>query len=580
MSRLILTLLFIFPLWLAGRSWEIKFSPELSAADAQKISLDGEISGSKKIELKDGTRFVLSKLSGKIARKSKLRAIAYTVIESDQDEERFIGIGADWFFTCFINGKKVLSTEPGGNVYTRVSAYNHFAKIKLQKGKNHLSLYIRPHLYQWKFAFALLPKLDMLPAHSGDRSRLLAALFPPENPGLLRKELVHELSCNKAAITCQFGTPKICGIRYRKSSDSPGQAKIHWNTVSGKRVLRTIHRMKLAGLEPDTEYLYEVVTIDLNRAKIVPASSGKFKTFPDKGVEHDFIIIGDTQVAPDVRQNAVKNMLTLPGGKTADFIVSLGDVANIFDNFEAHYFDFFFDILHRNKCNKPVVIVKGNHEYRGNDAESFDRHFGRSYYSFRHGEVFYIVLDTGEGGENIWKPGSHLLWTDTSELFKEQERWLEKVTSSDEFKNARYRIILAHASPFKYHAKFYAGSIRKLTEKFFFGAAPAHRIDLWLCGHVHYASRFDPATKKLYGFPFKKREKLQVDADDLADINFPVITNDGPGQGGEQLSVTTVKISDSGINVLISTPEGKVIDDVFIEKGKPHTVKSTVLQQL
>ena len=580
MNRIILSLLIVFPLLLGARPWQIKFSPSLSAADAYKISLNGEFSGGKTVEIKDDTRYLLSNLSGKIKRGTKLKAIAYTVIDSDKDQDRFIGVGADWFLTCFINGKNVLSTEPGGNVFTRISAYNHIANIKLKKGKNHLVLYIRPNLYQWKFAFRLMPQLDMLPAHPIDRMRMLSGMFPVENPGLLRKELIHRMSGSRAAVSCQFGTPVICGVRYRKSTETPEQSKIHWHTVSGKRVVRTVHLMELEDLTPDTEYIYDVVTLDTNTAKILAASSGKFKTFPAKGINHNFVIIGDTQVAPDIRKQMVKNMLKLPAGKQADFIVSLGDVAENFDNFETHYFDFFLNILKQNNCSKPAMIVKGNHEYRGNGAEAFDRHFGRSYYSFRHGEVFYIVLDTGEGAETIWKPGHHLLWTDTEALFKEQKKWLKQLTGSPEFKNAKYRIVISHASPFKYHAKFYGANVRKLTGEFFFGAKPANRIDLWLCGHVHYASRFDPATKTLYGFPFAKREKAKVDADDLADINFPVITNDGPGQGGEQLSVTAVNVTENGIKVVISTPEGKIIDDVFIEKGKPHTVKKSVLQKL
>ena len=136
MNRIILSLLIVFPLLLGARPWQIKFSPSLSAADAYKISLNGEFSGGKTVEIKDDTRYLLSNLSGKIKRGTKLKAIAYTVIDSDKDQDRFIGVGADWFLTCFINGKNVLSTEPGGNVFTRISAYNHIANIKLKKGKN------------------------------------------------------------------------------------------------------------------------------------------------------------------------------------------------------------------------------------------------------------------------------------------------------------------------------------------------------------------------------------------------------------------------------------------------------------
>ena len=579
MNRICLLFLVLSPLLLCARQWKVNFSAKITPAEVKAASLSGKLADAGKlIEVKDGVVCQLSKYSGKIKRGTKLRAVAVTAVDMPEDCERYIGVGADWFVTCFVNGQPVLTTEPGGNHFTRISPYNHLAKVKFKKGVNFLALYIRPFLYQWKFAFKIMPELDMLPAHAGDRARMIAQMFPVANPGLLRKELVHQLSSDSAAVSCQFGTAVICGIRYRTEKDA--QSKILWNTLSGKRIARKIHRFQLKKLLPETVYNYEIVTLDTNTARINPVSSGSFKTFPASGVNSSFLIIADTQVAPDIRQAAVKNMLKLPGFAKADFIVSLGDVAENFDNFEMHYFNWFLNGFYRKNQLKPLAIVKGNHEYRGNGSDVYPEHFGRSYYTFRHGEVFFIVLDTGEGGETVWKPGHHLLFTDTAQLLAEQQEWLEQVTLSKEFKNAKYRIVISHASPFKYHARFYGDTIRKLAGKFFYGDQPAHRIDLWLCAHVHYASRFDPATKSMAGFKFPKRSKLKVDADDLADINFPVITSDGPGQGGEQLSITTVNISDDGIKVKMTTPEGKVIDDVIIRKGAAHTVNNTVLEKL
>ncbi len=579
MNRICLVLLVLSPLLLCARPWQFKFSAKISDEEVKAASLSGTLVGAgKSAEVKDGTVCQLSKYSGKIKRGTKLRAAAVTVVDMPEDCERYIGIGADWFVSCFVNGQLVLSTEPGGNRFSRISPYNHIVKVKFKKGANHLALYIRPRLYQWKFAFKIMPDVSQLPTHSGDRARMISQMFPPANPGLLRKELVHQLSYDSAAVSCQFGSAVICGVRFKAEKD--GQSKIIWNTLSGKRIARKNHRFQLKKLLSDTVYDYEIVTLDTNTAKITPVSSGSFKTFPATGVDSSFMIISDTQVAPDIRQTAVKNMLKLPEFSKADFVVSLGDVAENFDNFEMHYFNWFLNGFYRKNQLKPLTIVKGNHEYRGNGSDIYPEHFGRSYYSFRHGEVFFIVLDTGEGGDTVWQPGHHLLFTDTAQLLAEQQEWLERITASEAFKSAAYRIVLSHASPFKYHAKFYGNTVRKLAGKFFFGAKPAHRIDLWLCAHVHYASRFDPATKKMVGFKFPKRSKLKVDADDLADINFPVITSDGPGQGGEQLSVTSVNVSDDGIKVKMTTPEGKVIDDVIIRKGAVHEVKSSVLEKL
>lgn len=574
--------LFAVTLNLAAAKWQIKASTGFTPEDARKISLSGVMPpGSKTVNIKDGTVFPLAKVTGHIKRGTKLRTIAGTVIRVSDDCEKYIGIGADWFFTCFINGEEVLSTEPGGNGSTRISAYNHIAKVKLKKGENHLTLFIRPFLYQWKFSFRIIPEPKELPPHETDRKQMLSQLFPPANPGLLRKELLHQVTENSAAFCWEFGKAVISGIRYRKSGAPADQpAILRWNTRSGKRIVRNIHRVTLEELSPDTGYSYEIVLLDTNTAKISTVSSGSFKTFPATGVNHRFIAISDTQVLPESRMKAIKNMLALPEAQKADFMVSLGDVTENFTNFRQHYFNFYLNILHKNRFFKPVITVKGNHEYRGNDSEVYYDFFGRSYYAFRHGEVFYIVLDTGEGGNTVWAPSHHLLWTDTEQLFREQQKFLEKVISSPACKNAKYRIVLAHASPFRLHAPFYAKSVRQLTEKFFFGTSPRCRIDLWLCAHVHYASRFDPVLNTLYLAADAKYKAKYTNPADFREIDFTVITNDGPGQGGEQLSVTAVEVTPEGLHVKIMTPEGKLLDEAVIQPGKPHRVLKTVLKKL
>ena len=581
MKKSVLSLLSALPLLLAAQSWNIAISEKLTPQNAEEISKTGIApAGSKKIEFKTGKVLPLYKLSGKITKKSPLRAIASTVINSESDCERHIGIGADWYFTAYLNGKMVLTTEPGGNEFERISPYNHIAKVKLNKGVNHLAIFIRPNVYQWTFAFKLMPELDMLPANPVDRDRMIAQMFPPKNPGLLRKELLHQMSSNSAAVSCEFGVPTICGIRYRKKSDPAEKTRLIWNTDSGKRLLRNIHRFFLTGLEAATTYAYEIVTINTNTAKIVPVSSGSFTTFPAKGVEHSFIAVSDTQAMPENRMMAMEKLAKLPAARNTSFFVSLGDVSATFPDFEPNYFDWYLDVLRKNGYSQPAVFVKGNHEYRGNDVEAYPKHFGRSYYAFRYGEVFYIVLDAGEGADTIWQPGNHLLWTDTTRLFEEQIKFLDKIIDTPECKNAKYRIVLSHASPFKYHAKSYAGNVRKLVGKFFYGKNPRCRIDLWLCAHVHFASRFDPATKRMVGYDTKTRSKWSIDNEDLADINFPVITNDGPGQGGQWLSFTGVKVTPAGLHVTIYTIDGNVIDESIIQRGKPHTVKQSVLRPI
>ena len=64
------------------------------------------------------------------------------------------------------------------------------------------------------------------------------------------------------------------------------------------------------------------------------------------------------------------------------------------------------------------------------------------YYAFRHGPVFFIVIDGGED-----KPDSDIEYYGTAafDLYRENEgKWLKSVLESEEFKSAPYRVILSH----------------------------------------------------------------------------------------------------------------------------------------
>ena len=67
---------------------------------------------------------------------------------------------------------------------------------------------------------------------------------------------------------------------------------------------------------------------------------------------------------------------------------------------------------------------------------------GMPYYAFRHGPVFFVVIDGGED-----KPDSDIEYYGTAafDLYREAEgKWLESVLESEECKTATYRVILSH----------------------------------------------------------------------------------------------------------------------------------------
>ncbi len=149
----------------------------------------------------------------------------------------------------------------------------------------------------------------------------------------------------------------------------------------------------------------------------------------------------------------------------------------------------------------PTVFARGNHDTRGIYAENIAEHTpcenGNSYFSFRIGPIWGIVLDCGED-----KNDSHPEYGNTvcCHAFRKREtKYLEKVIKNSETEyNADgigYKLVVAH-NPFtrKYGAPFnieedtYAYWAKLLRENV--------KPDIMICGHIHELSFDLPGCAK------------------------------------------------------------------------------------
>ncbi len=99
----------------------------------------------------------------------------------------------------------------------------------------------------------------------------------------------------------------------------------------------------------------------------------------------------------------------------------------------------------------PCVFARGNHDLRGVFAERYAEltptSGGRSYYEFRAGPVWGLVLDTGED-----KPDGHPEYGNTvccSEFRDDEEAWLKRVCGRGAPADARWRLLVCH-NPFAF----------------------------------------------------------------------------------------------------------------------------------
>jgi hypothetical protein len=132
-----------------------------------------------------------------------------------------------------------------------------------------------------------------------------------------------------------------------------------------------------------------------------------------------------------------------------DFVFLNGDMTS---NISSHDMiaDMYLTTLARNlRGGLPLFVSRGNHELRGKDAVRWMDYFSTptntSYYSFRIGKFFFVVLDACED-----KPDTDIEYSGivaSKPYMERQEKWLKEVLSSEECRSAEVRIVFCHIPP-------------------------------------------------------------------------------------------------------------------------------------
>ncbi|MBQ5690331.1 MAG: metallophosphoesterase [Alistipes sp.] len=277
----------------------------------------------------------------------------------------------------------------------------------------------------------------------------------------------------------------------------------YYQTYLGKRVYGTVHQIRITGLEPGKSYRYstsskEVVDMKGHRVTYGHVATTKvygknfknvFTTLQPGKESIQFIMLNDIH-AKQEKMAALLN--TFEKGKT-DMVFYTGDMVSMVPT-EEILFQGFVDLSVAHFAKQvPFYLARGNHETRGLFATSFMTYFptlsGKPYYTLKHGDVFFIILDGGED-----KPDSCLEYYETAQYDnyrKEEAEWLKKVVESDDCKNTKYRVVLMHMPPIggknMWHGPKHAGEC-------FFPVLNKANITVMLSGHTHRYSYNTPET--------------------------------------------------------------------------------------
>ncbi|MBQ2966281.1 MAG: metallophosphoesterase [Bacteroidales bacterium] len=267
----------------------------------------------------------------------------------------------------------------------------------------------------------------------------------------------------------------------------------------GRRPITKLHKITVTGLEPGTTYRYRVLmngVVSAENRDHIALTAGwgnevrrNITTVTTLSEDYDevrFAMVNDVHESDSVFRTL------FPDAKHKyDFVCFNGDMTSANNTEEGIMQNYLSSASELFGSWTPIVFVRGNHEYRGNAAlkwlEHLDTPTGKTYYSYNYGDHFFIVLDGGEDkhDSDIRNLGIMI----TEDYVKQEAQWLKEVVKSEEFINAKTRIVFCHMNPDDngWHGQ-------ATISKYLVPILNEAGIDLMLCGHIHKFRYEKPGT--------------------------------------------------------------------------------------
>ena len=477
------------------------------------------------------------------------------------------GVAADSCWLFKVNGEILLDARVSGNSETPVSPDNHPFEIDLDAGKNVFELEI--------FGKDRAPQtLPVAFKQLADRGKLEFKYQPVI--------LYPDASARAVSVVFAGSVPSPAAVEYRPAGGKTYQRV--YNSRGGQ-ILRHLsrHHIRIEDLEPDTRYEYRAILIDDLRqmADAAFSEAGYFRTPDEKG---DFTFVATADLQDESRRTEyLERLLGADSPFEMDFFAYLGDVFWTTDCDRTVMDKFIVPFRNITGNTTPLVMVRGNHENYGREWYKYLEYFsmpqpGRDGYGlFKIGDVCFIVLDFGDDAPNIAQPSTRC-FHDFKPYIASQRKWLKRMIDTPECRNAKFRIVLAHATPLGDSKEYLPGLVREITEPFFGGKEPLVKIHLYLGGHIHRPFR---------SIPFKAACFSSCDPRKLAsphpkigeEYGFTVVTTGGPSRlenmAGFQATSIKVDVNGDRMNVSCFDFDNKEYDRVSIDcDGRVFAEKS------
>ncbi len=318
-----------------------------------------------------------------------------------------------------------------------------------------------------------------------------------------------------------------------------------YETIAGRRVHGTIHRIRVSGLQPGTPYRYRIVgkvALDDSYAygivwgpelKITGDISG-IKTLDLNAKECRFSVVNDIHCKTGRYTSLTKDLKP----EDMDFFVMNGDMASYVNSLDT-MIKYTFGPAKELLQSVPSIYVRGNHESRGREFHLvpgiFDSPTGEFYFLFRQGPCAFLVLDGGE--DKTDSSGEYFGTADFDSYRRTELEWLKKAVEDPLFKSAPWRIALIHIPTISHFTPWYAqqwlcdNMLPVLNEA---------GVDLMLSGHHH---------KYIYTAPGAEGNRNA----------FPILVNSNTDR-------LDCKVTEGRIDIRVVSEDGKELHSLSFKK--------------
>jgi hypothetical protein len=295
-------------------------------------------------------------------------------------------------------------------------------------------------------------------------------------------------------VVCHTNRPAVAEVEYGEGGQFDVVAMTSRHGLIDND--RTSHVIRLDGLRPGTTYSYRVVLREfagyekqhiVRWGPTVASEAARFTTLDSQAAAYTFAVVSD------IHENAKRldTLLARLDWEEVPFVVFNGDMVNDFMSLDQP-FTGFLDVA-RFAARIPFVYVRGNHDVRGRYARRLDEYFptdgGRAYYSFDHGPVHFVVLDSGEDKVDTHEYYNGLVAFEPYR--RQQARWLAADLAGAAARSAKFRVVLSHIPPDGAEG-FAIQDVRAAWHDI----AVQGGVDLWLSGHVHRYLNLDPTPDR------------------------------------------------------------------------------------